>query len=99
MFRSAPHNPVLNISKSILLGIFLAGRLAAAEFRDIVRTPELYHNKPISVTGLALVEGDRFYLFESTASAADADPHRAIFVRQKEKGSSNDRYNNHWITV
>jgi hypothetical protein len=82
-----------------LVATAFASNADQSYFEEVVSHPRAFHDKSISLVGLALIDGDRFYLFESATAAARVDLSRAVFVRQKEHGPSYDQYNNRWLKV
>jgi hypothetical protein len=68
-------------------------------FEQVVTHRRAFHDKSVSLVGLALIDGDRFYLYDSVAAAAKVDLSHGVFVRQKENGPSYDHYNNRWLRV
>jgi hypothetical protein len=85
--------------KVALLAVVLGTTSYATEFHDVIRHPRAFHNRVISVIGLAMVEVDRFYLFENVSAASKVDLSRAIYVRQGANVSSYDRFNNRWVEL
>lgn len=71
----------------------------ATEFNEVVTHPRAFHNKVVSVVGLAMVEADRFDLFENVSAVANVDLSRAIYVRQGANVASYDRFNNRWVRL
>lgn len=71
----------------------------ATEFKEVVARPRAFHDKVISLTGLAHVNGDRFYLYESVSAASKTDHFRAIYVRQRDKVATLNRFDNRWVRL
>jgi hypothetical protein len=82
-----------------LLAVALGTTSYAAEFAEVVTHPRAFHNQVVSIVGLAMVEADRFYLFENVAAVSKQDFSRAIYVDQGASVGSYDRFRNRWVRL
>ena len=86
--------------KTKIVFLILALRVSCfAEHDDLFANPRAFHNRQTSVIGLALVEGDRFYLFKTASAASKVDVSQAIFVRVPVESNSYDKFNNRWVRL
>src|SRR5215216_4757030 len=82
-----------------LLVLALGTTSYATEFNEVVAHPGAFHNTLVSVIGLAMVEADRFYLFENVSAASKIDSSRAIYIEQGANVASYDRFRNRWVRL
>jgi hypothetical protein len=85
--------------KIALFAVALGTTSYATEFNEVVAHPQAFHNKVVSVIGLAMVEADSFDLFENVSAVSQVDLSRAIYVRQGSNVGSYDRFNNRWVRL
>src|SRR2546428_10018460 len=85
--------------KIALFALALGTTSYATEFNEVVTHPRTFHNKIVSVVGLAMVEADRFYLFENISAVSKVGLSSVIYVRQGANVASYDRFRNRWVRL
>jgi hypothetical protein len=71
----------------------------ATDFSEVVARPELFNHKVVSIVGLALLNGDAFYLFEDVSAASTPDMSRAVYIQHTIHRSFLEQYNDRWVRV
>ena len=83
-----------------VLTVLLVATSSAADFKEVLRNPAGYHQRRVTITGVARVEGLTFELY---ANPADADSYasatRTLSISQNVKGPRYDKYDNRWVEI
>jgi hypothetical protein len=82
-----------------LVGIALVAAKAPADFERLLINPQAFHQKRISLTGVAHILGDEFFLYQNGYEAQKAQPSRAVLIVRNLQGPLYSELNNHWVKV
>jgi hypothetical protein len=89
---------VKGLTLLLLSGLSITGW--AADFNEVIRNPEKFHNK--RVTLVAMVEGgavERFYLYQPPEPKVGRDDAREIYGLISTESPLYERYNKKWVRV
>lgn len=84
---------------ALLLLFVISASAFAVDFNEIIRNPEKFQNKRVTLVAMADVGGDRFYLYRPPKPRLSGDDRRVIYGLLRAEEPVYDYFNNKWVKV
>jgi hypothetical protein len=84
---------------ALLLLPVISASAFAIDFNEIIRNPEKFQNKRVTLVAMAEVGGDRFYLYRPPKPKLSGDDRRVVYGLLRTEGPLYDHFNDKWVKV
>jgi hypothetical protein len=92
------HNTFRIASVCVILAL-TAGTCTASEYDEVVKNPQAFHHKRVSIVGIAEIQGDSFALYQRRRPQSSGELARTIFIARRIKGPMYTEFNHHRTKV
>src|SRR5687767_6019618 len=89
-----------NFASILALSILLVKTSSGTPFEALLENPRAYHQKRVSLVGVARIQGLDFDLYREPGAAKNFGPaDQAVSVSTAVDGPRYDRYDNRWVEI
>jgi hypothetical protein len=82
-----------------MIALTSIGSSPPGDFERLLTSPHAFHHKRVSLTGVAHIYGDEFFLYQNAYTAKKSDPSQAVLIVPNRNKSLYEKLNNHWVKV